>query len=494
MDYLSIYNHLAYISIVLYLVFGCFTMFNLKKNPIYWKMALFFFNFALYSLSLYKLVLEQDTEIARRWLQLFSLFGPLTPISLYLFLMGTVDDNKRDQEEKRIRDFFFSFNLISTIKKYLDKKVNLFRKQEKLQYKTTKFFLLIDLICINGFVYKGMFCEITHENGWTYTTPSIFIYPFFVFYIFMFSYAIYILYRTREIEQSKGNKWSFYGLFIFAFICALVGAQDNLFLTRKIGHFPFSSIAGLVYLVFLYYIINIRRLIDINKQAEMIESLAHELKTHITIFKSHAEYLRKKVDGTEDIKLAIGTILRESEQFSVFVDNIQDTVELDATGVISLNIKDMYLQKVVAESLSFFEPLFKEKNIKYIFSPPNLPMVKADYNKLKQVIVNLLNNSIKYTKRDGSIEIQMEHIDSNNLIRAIISDTGIGISDEDLSKIFKIRYFRTKQAKKFGTGGAGLGLKICKQIIEQHGGKIWAENKEGKGSNFFFTLPCANSK
>jgi two-component system phosphate regulon sensor histidine kinase PhoR len=116
----------------------------------------------------------------------------------------------------------------------------------------------------------------------------------------------------------------------------------------------------------------------------------------------------------------------------------------------------------------------------------NLPPVNIDLQRLEQVLVNLIHNAVKFTRAGGEIVLLAEA--SIGEVRFAVRDTGIGIPEEDVSRIFE-RFYRVDKSR---TGsGTGLGLSIAKHIVEAHGGKIWAESLERQGSTFYFTIPIA---
>jgi two-component system, OmpR family, phosphate regulon sensor histidine kinase PhoR len=117
---------------------------------------------------------------------------------------------------------------------------------------------------------------------------------------------------------------------------------------------------------------------------------------------------------------------------------------------------------------------------------PDLPDVHADAPRLEQVLVNLIHNSVKFTSPGGSIYLSAGEDES--FVRFSVRDTGVGIPAEDLLRIFE-RFFRVDRSR--AGGGTGLGLSIARHIVDAHGGKIWAESEEGRGSTFFFTIPIA---
>jgi two-component system, OmpR family, phosphate regulon sensor histidine kinase PhoR len=118
--------------------------------------------------------------------------------------------------------------------------------------------------------------------------------------------------------------------------------------------------------------------------------------------------------------------------------------------------------------------------------PEDLPPVKADPVRIEQVLINLLHNAIKFTPPGGTITVSAKAQGGEVLFS--IRDTGVGISGEDLSRIFE-RFYKADRSRS--GGGTGLGLAIARHIVESHGGRIWAESTEGKGSTFYFTLPVS---
>jgi signal transduction histidine kinase len=136
-----------------------------------------------------------------------------------------------------------------------------------------------------------------------------------------------------------------------------------------------------------------------------------------------------------------------------------------------------------------YQEEIKRKNLEFTFNKPQeLPKVNVDVEKISLAIQNLLDNAIRYTPSGGKITVSLET--KGNYIEFSIKDTGIGIPKTQQERIFT-KFFRGSNALKTETEGSGLGLFIVKNIIEAHGGKIWFESEEGKGTTFYFTLPVA---
>jgi signal transduction histidine kinase len=137
-------------------------------------------------------------------------------------------------------------------------------------------------------------------------------------------------------------------------------------------------------------------------------------------------------------------------------------------------------------TLSLLKQTAQNKSIEFCNEIDNLIFITADRNMLSTIIRNLVSNAIKFTFRGGKITLSSKNI--NQSIEFSVSDTGVGIEPDNLSKIFSI----DKNKSSRGTAdeaGTGLGLILCKEMVEKHGGKIWVESEVGKGSTFSFTIP-----
>jgi signal transduction histidine kinase len=183
-------------------------------------------------------------------------------------------------------------------------------------------------------------------------------------------------------------------------------------------------------------------------------------------------------------------------RLEILVNDLRD-VEAMESGHFKLEMGALNFHQVFMESLMPLQPNFERKEQTIIRDvPEDLPEVWGDQRRLIQVMTNFLTNANKYTPHGGTVTIQAEMAvnewDTEGVRRVVhvqITDTGIGISEEDLQRLFKEKYFRTDNAKATDEPGTGLGMVLTRGLILQHGGQVWVESELEKGSTFHFTLP-----
>ncbi|OGR90117.1 MAG: hypothetical protein A3J74_02625 [Elusimicrobia bacterium RIFCSPHIGHO2_02_FULL_57_9] len=225
---------------------------------------------------------------------------------------------------------------------------------------------------------------------------------------------------------------------------------------------------------------------------EFISVASHDLRGPLASIIMYTQYLlegsRGPLNPTQTEILEV--VHRNAQRLSVFINNILDAAKIKA-GKMEYVFQPHNLCEGVAEIVILLQALASEKNIKVVHeAPAGLPAARADLEKLQQVVTNLLTNAIKFTPQGGQITIRQAVADS--MIRVSVSDSGPGISPEHLPKLFKKFKQLNLEPQAHKTRGTGLGLVIAKEIIEAHGGKIWAESTLGKGSVFHFTVPKVN--
>jgi histidine kinase len=159
-------------------------------------------------------------------------------------------------------------------------------------------------------------------------------------------------------------------------------------------------------------------------------------------------------------------------------------------GAISLKLESIDISALVASVTQRLQPQFDEKGIALTLeTPPELPRVLVDRDRLAQVLINLLGNALQYTPKNGRVTLAVQPV--GNEIRVSIQDSGVGIPAEHLPHLFT-RFYRVDKSRSRVGGGSGIGLTIAKHLVEAQGGRIWAESAgTGQGSTFTFGLPIA---
>lgn len=214
---------------------------------------------------------------------------------------------------------------------------------------------------------------------------------------------------------------------------------------------------------------------------------AHELKTPVTAIRWGIELALDEGKDKLDPELVqqLVSIQSSNERLITLVDDLLNVARIEA-GTIKIEPSDIDIDKVMKETIKEMTSVFKSKNITVNYESKGPQMVYADLGRVKQVLINLFSNGVKYNKENGSITVGLEK--EKEMIRIAVKDTGIGIRDQDLSKLFT-KFGRIESDETADIEGTGLGLYVCKEIVAQMGGVIYAESEYGKGSTFIFTVP-----
>ncbi|KMY54123.1 histidine kinase [Bacillus sp. FJAT-27231] len=220
---------------------------------------------------------------------------------------------------------------------------------------------------------------------------------------------------------------------------------------------------------------------NLDKQKQFISDASHELKTPLTVIKSYADLLRRRGVKNEELALdAIESIHTETTRIQIMTERLLDLAKTESEQV--LEIKQIDLLFLCEKIINQLEGAYK-REIYLHFKEP-LIMVMADELKIKQVMIILLDNAIKYSA--GKIDVFLE--ENNAFIIVRVKDYGIGIPLDEIENIFE-RFYRVDKARSRETGGTGLGLPIAKNIIKQHHGEIKVNSVEGKGTEVALFLP-----
>ncbi len=226
---------------------------------------------------------------------------------------------------------------------------------------------------------------------------------------------------------------------------------------------------------------------------DFISTVSHELRTPLTAIK---EGIGIVLDGSagsvnEEQKDFLDTAKRNVDRLARLINDVLDLQKLQA-GKKELNLKDEDMFELINEVKSTMMPLTKNKGLDLNVScGEDIKLVSLDKDKIIQVLTNLVNNAIKFTEKGGiNISVTKE---VDNAVQVAVTDTGIGISSQDIDKLFKTFIQVAPEAYR-KTGSTGLGLAISKEIIRLHGGKMWVKSEVGKGSTFYFMLPLADRR
>jgi signal transduction histidine kinase len=302
---------------------------------------------------------------------------------------------------------------------------------------------------------------------------------------------------VRFIEQSSGNKATF--LVVDRKVSLVMELKDDSKETfdRAIGLSIYSnSKSGVLSFVAIFENLWIQselylQVKEANEQLkihdkimnEFINVASHELRTPIQPILGISRVLRSKIKNDEQLAL-LDIIIRNAKRLQRLTEDILDVARIESRS-LKLNNELFELNGIILNVIQDVKDRIDNLKVKLLYDVKgDIIPVEADKGRMIQVISNLLNNAIKFTK-EGSISINIERKEDNQHVIISVKDTGEGINPEILPILFS-KY----ATKSFEGSGLGLGLFICKSIVEAHGGKIWAENNsDGKGATFSFSLP-----
>jgi signal transduction histidine kinase len=218
----------------------------------------------------------------------------------------------------------------------------------------------------------------------------------------------------------------------------------------------------------------------------MIADIAHELRTPLSVIRSELEGY---MDGVlEPSPENIASLHNQVLLMSRLVSDLHQLALADS-GQLSVHREVCDLIELLQDIRVTVDAQCEEENVRLVLDmPENLPTVLADRQRIEQVLLNLLSNALRYTPCGGRIALGAKALDEK-FVQLSVSDTGPGLSEEDLAHAFD-RFYRADKSRARASGGSGLGLAIAKAIITAHGGRIWAENATPQGARFHFTLEC----
>jgi signal transduction histidine kinase len=252
-------------------------------------------------------------------------------------------------------------------------------------------------------------------------------------------------------------------------------------------------------------------------KSAFLSMVSHELRTPLTSVLGFARIIQKRLEErvfpavqSEEVKTQramqqvrenVGIIIGEGERLTAMINDVLDLAKIEA-GKVDWHMQPLSVAEVIERATAATASLFEEKHLTLIKEvPEGLPAVVGDRDRLIQVVINLISNAVKFTPaarglaamsgaartEQGLVTCRASRSDGEVMIS--VSDTGIGIADADRAKVFE-KFTQVGDALTEKPKGTGLGLPICKEIVERHGGRIWVDSELGKGSTFTFTLPA----
>jgi two-component system phosphate regulon sensor histidine kinase PhoR len=218
---------------------------------------------------------------------------------------------------------------------------------------------------------------------------------------------------------------------------------------------------------------------------EFVANVSHELRTPLSLIKGYVETL---LDGAQDnpevAAKFLRTIDRNAERLKLLIEDLLTISELES-GRVKLNLQSVPLRAVTDKVLADYKARAEARQVKLSDEVPDL-RVRADADRLEQVLGNLIDNAIKYGRQEGAVKIGA-HAAKAGEVEVVVEDDGPGIPPEALERVFE-RFYRVDKARSREQGGTGLGLSIVKHIVQGHGGRVWAKSEVGQGASFYFTL------
>lgn len=215
-----------------------------------------------------------------------------------------------------------------------------------------------------------------------------------------------------------------------------------------------------------------------NRQKQFTADASHELRTPLSVILSQSEIALRKERAVEEYRNALAAITEAAKMMSQIVQKLLTLARLSSDKV-ELNIEDINICKTIHEAVKLLNPLAEQKGISINISGNEQPVIRGDRAVLLELFTNLIDNAVKYNTPHGKIDISIRK--EMDFIVTEIKDTGIGIPEGDLDRVFD-RFYRVDKSRSRESGGIGLGLSICEEIVKLHGGRIEIKSKVGEGT------------
>ncbi|HOW35404.1 MAG TPA: ATP-binding protein [Candidatus Omnitrophota bacterium] len=228
-------------------------------------------------------------------------------------------------------------------------------------------------------------------------------------------------------------------------------------------------------------------------KSDFVSAVSHELRTPLTSIKGYASILitGKVGDIPTAVKERLEKINKHSDNLVKLINDLLDISRIES-GRVEMKLEEHNIVTLIESIRDLLAPQMKDKNIQFETRvDQKIPSLLVDSTQIERVFINLLSNAVKFTPQNGTIKVNAQ-MDKDNALFQII-DTGIGISENELPKLFS-EFYRVDNEVNQVVKGTGLGLVLVKKILEAHGGRIWVTSKAGTGTTFHFTLPLKSQK
>jgi two-component system phosphate regulon sensor histidine kinase PhoR len=223
-------------------------------------------------------------------------------------------------------------------------------------------------------------------------------------------------------------------------------------------------------------------------RTEFVANVSHELRTPLTAIQGYLETLLSgALDEPENARRFLEIVLRHSERLGRLLNDLTDLSNIEL-GKVTLRREPVRIADVVGSVIDIIAPRAARARVAVTAQiPADLSDVPADRDRLAQILINLIDNAVKYTPEGGSVTVTGRNRE-DGMIEVAVTDTGIGIPPGDLPRITE-RFYRVDKARSRELGGTGLGLAIVKHLVMAHGGELRIESEQERGTTVHFTLP-----
>ena len=224
-------------------------------------------------------------------------------------------------------------------------------------------------------------------------------------------------------------------------------------------------------------------------KSEFISAVSHELRTPLTSIKGYASILiAGKLGNVPDaVKQRLEKINIHSDNLVKLINDLLDISRIES-GKVEMTMEKCRLSEMIDNVHDLLTPQIKEKSINWRMDvDPKIPDMFLDKQQAERIFINLIGNAIKFTPENGTISVKVI-LQDNNMVKAEVTDTGIGIPKDAITKLFD-EFYRVENEINENVKGTGLGLPLAKKIVEAHGGSMWVTSKVGEGTSFHFTIP-----